>query len=499
VYHKESAVQTPSRVRIRCFLLAGLDWDGFDWTMKMTMIRGFALSALLALFLSGCSSKKLEAKVKQLETEMEEFQTSHDEAIARQDQTISEKSAALDEANNKSREKISELTSERDRLTYTVKELQNKLDSIQAEAKARKPNAGSADSDGPDLAKDPKFSDAMVSIVGDVTKSVGVVIDDGGKRYIYTSGDTLGGNTRLTITNASGTKFTKFGSLQTSENYALVRIELLEEGVPSIPLATSDEIVGSQSNLYCLSLSPGAGGAATGGKLRAYNQTDNAVECDASLLTGKAGAAIVDTDTGKIVAVVVNQTGAVSTLWERVADLTEVQAAGLRVNKAISWQPVPIKAFLDESGKIRNFNRMTRLVEAFAGMTPSADGLGMSGAIGEGGTVLSVLSAASDVQIAAEAVALDADLAQKKIRLGEADLKKRLKGFFSSVVSQSKASMSGFVPGSFSSYHRKLAEQSLTWRTEADQKLKKTAEGVDTLSFSKPTDRKAGQKVDNNW
>lgn len=457
--------------------------------MKTIMIRCCAVSCLSVVLLAGCSSKKLEAKVKKLEKEIEELQISHDEAIARKDQTIHEKVAAFDEASGKSHDKISELSGECDRLKDEVRDLQLKLGRQQADADASKATAGSPAGEGPDLTKDPKFSDAMVSIVGDVSKSTGVVVEDGGKRYIYTSGDTLGGNTRLVITSAGGTKFTKFGSLQTADGCALVRIELLEETAPAIALAPANFNVASQNSLQCLSLSPGAGGSVAGAKVMVYNQTDESIGCDINTLIGKAGAAIVDPSSGKVVAVVVNQTEEVSSLWAPAVDPARDRVLALRVNRSISWQPVAIKAFLDESRRIRDFNRMTRVVHAFGGMTPGADGLGISGAVGEGGTVRSVLTAAADVPIAAEAVALDAQLAQKKVRLGEADLKRRLKGLFSSVASQSKAGLTGFTPDSFSQFHRKSAEQSLKWRTEADRVLNTTEETIESLNIAKPVDR----------
>jgi hypothetical protein len=145
---------------------------------------------------------------------------------------------------------------------------------------------------------------------------------------------------------------------------------------------------------------------------------------------------------------------------------------------------VPIATFLAESKKIADFDRFTRVILAFAAMTPAPDGLGIGGNLGGDATIKSVLEDAKGLQPAREALELHDNLANKRgQRLGEVDLKKRITGMFASVAAQSKKLAAGFEPGAFSPVHAKAVQQSLAWRKDADRELNNKMESIATLSL----------------
>ena len=56
--------------------------------------------------------------------------------------------------------------------------------------------------------------DAVVMIEGDESQGTGCIIREGRKYYLYTAAHVLSGNTKLSVTNAEGRKFSKFGDLE---------------------------------------------------------------------------------------------------------------------------------------------------------------------------------------------------------------------------------------------------------------------------------------------
>ncbi len=130
------------------------------------------------------------------------------------------------------------------------------------------------------------------------------------------------------------------------------------------------------------------------------------------------------------------------------------------------WKAVPVATFLAEAKKIADYNRLTGVAQAFAGLN-TTPGLGLTLTIAGSRTGLSILTAAKDLPIAAETITLHDDIAAKRVRLGEADLKKRIASIISSAVTQLQRGEADFVPAKFNPYHRPYAEEAQKWHKDA--------------------------------
>ncbi|MCF7733416.1 MAG: hypothetical protein K9N23_17125 [Akkermansiaceae bacterium] len=450
--------------------------------MRTSILRGLAIPCLLALLLSGCSKKKYEAKIKELEENIETIESEYEERIEEQDDELSEIERAKEDAEEKSTEKIGQLTEEINTLKSHQSDLQQKLDRVKAELYAKTPKDASVPGHKDfDPAEQEKFSNAMATISGDSTKGAGFIVEDAGKYHLYTTAAILSGNTRLTIATAGGTKLTKFGNLEVADGCDFVRLELQEsDNIPALQLASADSETTTTSKLCCMGIAP-ANGSVTSEIVSPFGQGDETINLDPSKLTGKTGGPVIDTVTGKVLAIVTTPASERSDLWSEPADNGAARLTVSRINRTLSWQTVSVAAFLSEGKAIVDFDRFTKVVVAFAALAPSPEGLGVDTAIGNSETVNTVLSEATGLPVAAETIALHTLIASNKSRMGEADLKKRITSIFATVNSQSKRSVADFTPAKFSSYHRKAAEQSLKWREDADQRLKSTIEGIADL------------------
>jgi hypothetical protein len=235
-----------------------------------------------------------------------------------------------------------------------------------------------------------------------------------------------------------------------------------------------------------------ASGGVTGEMLTTYGQSGDNIPLDPTAVANRIGGPVIDIASGTVVAIITSTStaGETESLWAAPAapaDGSQVTAS--RINRDISWQAVPIAAFLTEGKRLRDFDRYTRVVSAFAAMTPTPDGLGFDNQVGENETIRSALTDAKEVPVVAEAATLDGQMAAKKTRLGEADLKRRIASLFSTVASQSKANSATFDPAKFSAFRRKAAERSVGWRKEAMEKLAATASGLAELELKPPTEK----------
>lgn len=470
--------------------------------MRTSILRGLAIPCLLALLLSGCSKKKYEAKIKDLKEEMETIESEYEERIEEQEDQLAEIERAKEDAEEKSTEKIDQLTEEVNTLKSHQSDLQQKLDRVQRELDAKTPQDASVPGHKDfDPAEQEKFANAMTTISGDSTNGAGFIVEDAGKHYLYTTAAILSGNTRLTIATAGGTKLTKFGNLEVADGCDFVRLEVQElqesDKIPALQLASTGSETTTASKLYCLGIAP-ANGSVTSELVTPYGQGDETINLDAYKLAGKTGGPVIDTATGKVVAIVTTPASERSDLWSEPVDNQAAQLAASRINRTISWQAVPVAAFLAEGKAIVDFDRFTKVVVAFAALAPNPGGLGVDAAIGNSETVSTVLSEATEIPVAAETIALHTLLASDKSRMGEADLKKRITSIFATVNSQSKRNVAGFDPAKFSTYHRKAAEQSLKWREDANQRLQSTMEGIAGLELKPAVEKPATRDRNDN-
>ncbi len=89
----------------------------------------------------------------------------------------------------------------------------------------------------------PRISNAVLIIEGDLSVGTGFIVAAGGKKYANTAAHVFSGNSKLTIRNASGTGFKKFGNLEGAEGADLVRLEILGEVKDFLELVPPDSLL----------------------------------------------------------------------------------------------------------------------------------------------------------------------------------------------------------------------------------------------------------------
>lgn len=446
--------------------------------LQVTAVCGISL-----LLLPGCN-KRYITKIKELEEEKNTLVEEHDTELEKRDEEFREKELALEKTEEETAAKLDEITQERDRLANELDSAKDEIKRLTKEIDEKTPKDASTPGHSDfNPAKEEKYANAMATITGDAGSGTGFIVEDGGKHYLYTSASVISRNSRLAVSSAGGTKFSKFGNMEVAAGCDFVRLELLEaDDATALQLAPSGHQVSTEHRLCCLGIA-GANGNVTGELINPFGQSNETIDLDPNLLNGKVGGPVIDTTTGKVLAVVTPPPNEQAELWQNPNAGTDVQYRAARINRNISWEPAPVAGFLAEGKRISDFDRFTKIVYAFAAMTLTPEGLGIENSVGNSETVKSVLAEVKDLQVVSDAVALHTQLASKKGRIGEADLKKRATSLFSTVDSQSKRNTVGFDPSKFSAYHRKAAEQSLKWRTEAALQLQRTAEGVADLDL----------------
>ena len=434
--------------------------------MKLRAVRHLVPLSIVVFALSACSNKKNLAKIHDLETQIETLQEEAATTTSDLNRQISDREEAARTAQSETAQQIQQLTAERDTATQELAAAKAEVARAEAAnsakvAKAAK-EASALSQAAFDPAKDAKFTDALATVSGDKSTGTGFVVNSGGKLFLYTSASTLAGNTSLTITNTAGAKFTKFGNLEVAEKISFVRLELLETApVPALSLADDDAKVDTQTALTCLATESTAGSA--------QGQSADTISVDMATIQGKAGSPLLVTASGKLLAIIIDPAAEPRhQLWDDPSGQAgePVGPRAARLNRRVTWKAIPIASFLADSKKLADFNRFTGVAQALA-LLNSSPGLGLNATVAGSHTGLSILTAAKDLPIASEVLTLRDDLASKRLRLGEADLKKRLSSINSSAVTQMQRGAADFVPAKFNPYHRPYAEEAIKWRKDA--------------------------------
>jgi len=453
--------------------------------MNLAVARHLALLSLPLFALSGCSNKKNLAKIHDLETQIEASQEENTTAINELNREMSEREEATRTAQNEAAKQIQQLTTERDQAVEQLAAAKSEKSRVDASRAAALPKDASTPGH-PEFnpAKEAKFTNALATITGDKFTGTGFVVSTAGKLYLYTSASLIARNSRLAISNAAGTKFTKFGNLEVADKTSFVRLELLEtDAVPALQLADDDAKLGADTGVTCLATEGGAGSVVSEHGT-AQGQTDELINVDLTVIQGKASGPLLENATGKVLAIVIDPaTEPQHQLWvEPAAAGQPAEPSALRavrLNRRVQWKGVPISSFLADAKKLAEYNRLTGVAQALGALNTSP-GLGLTTTIAGSRTALSILTDAKDLPLATEVITLRDDMASKRLRLGEADLKKRFNNIISSAMTQMQRGDAEFVPAKFNAYHRPYAEDALKWRKEAQRRLQSAGSGSDS-------------------
>ena len=451
--------------------------------MNAPVVRRLLILSIALFSLSGCRDKKDIALIQQLETERDQAEEENTKTVNELHTQLEAQEEAARTALAEATQQVQKLTAERDAITQQMAAFKSDVARAEAARIAKLPKDPSTPGH-PEFnpAKESKYTNAMATITGDKSVGTGFVATSGGKLYLYTTASALAGNTRFSISNAAGTKFTKFGNLEVAEKTPFVRLELLEtDAVPSLKLADDDTRVGADTKVTCIG-TEGSSGSLVSSQGPAMGQTDDTISVDASILQGKCGGPLLETATAKVIAIVVNPAADANELWVeppvagQAADQTPLRAC--RLNRRALWKEIPITTFLADAKKLADYNRLTRIAQALSMLTSTAD-FGLTTTLSGSHTVQSVLTEAKDFSVAAEVLTLHEDIASKRVRLGEADLKKRFANIFASAASALKRGEADFVPAKFNPFHRPFADTAIKWRKEATKRFQTASGGAE--------------------
>jgi serine protease Do len=354
-----------------------------------------------------------------------------------------------------------------------IKELERKIAELESEkakltAKTEKPAAsGLYDADDK---INPRISNAVLIIEGDKSVGTGFIVSTGGKKYVYTAAHVFSGNTKLTIRNASGTGFKKFGNLEAAEGADLVRLEILEDVKDFLELVPPDSSLQINSGIAALG-NGGGNGVISVEKGKILGTSGDTLEVSAGIIQGNSGGPVVDLVSGKAVGEVTHLTSQRKDLWSEGTRQGEVRRFACRLNKDWKWKVMKIGTFLTEGKSLEEFDEQTRLCFAMAQLQPSETGLRLNAKVGGDTTIMEIFQKNQDNELVKSLISMNTDLSSRKTSLSDAELKKKFRSLLAQTQSQAQRSSDSFKPQNFAWFHRNLATVSVQGRKECLEAL----------------------------
>ena len=314
--------------------------------------------------------------------------------------------------------------------------------------------------------------DAVVLIVGDQSQGTGCIIREGTKHYLYTAAHVLSGNTRLTVTNAEGRKFNKFGDLETAEGADLVRLRMFDDDPgEALELADSESSIAVGAEISVLGNGGGEGViAAEEGKILGLG-TDS-IEVDAEIIQGNSGGPVVIRRNGRVAGIVTHLTAKREDIWAQGTRFGDVRRFACRVDRSWEWTTLPLSSFLAQSREVAEYDRLTRVALAIGALHPTTAGLRLDTQLAENITALSILTEAEDMPVVASLIQMNNELSSRKMRSSDADLRRRFRSLIAAAISEVSRQGANLSPAKMSWLHRKEAEESIAWRKKAIETLK---------------------------
>lgn len=336
-----------------------------------------------------------------------------------------------------------------------------------ATATAKSASTGVLDRDGK-VRQD--LSDAVVVIEGDKSVGTGFLAQESGAIYFYTAAHVLCGNSKLTVRNASGRQFAKFGGIEVAEGADLVRLKLAEPYEHPLTIAPPDEAIPIGTAVAALGNGGGQGVVAveTG---KVLGTSGESLEIDAAVIQGNSGGPLLVANTGSVVGLITHLTARRNDLWSQGTRQGQVRRFACRVNLPRKWLAMSAATFMADDKTLGAFDEQTLLGFALSSLesigTPT-----LSGAMGFATPEQSeVIRRNRDHPVVMELTKLDGDLQSGKVRLGAVDRKKRLASILGSLRTRLGEGKATLKPEALNPYHRALAEDSLAARTRALEAL----------------------------
>ena len=309
-------------------------------------------------------------------------------------------------------------------------------------------------------------SNSVLIIEGDKSVGTGFMAKVDDKIYFYTAAHVLSGNSKLTVKNASGKQFTKFGNFEYAEGADMVRMavtEPVEEYLEIVPSGVDFQI---QTEIAALGNGGGTGVVAME-KGRIMGTSGDSVEVDAGIIKGNSGGPIVHLESGKVVGLVTHLTAEQKDIWSEGTRQAEVRRFACRMNKQWEWKTVRIGGFLNEAKALNEYDELTRLCYAIAALEPLTTGMRLDVNVGNGTeTAVAIFDRNKDKPLVKAIVKMNSELAARRLMLSESDLKKRFRSILGETISMAQRNNAGFKAEEMSWFHRSRATSSVEARTD---------------------------------
>lgn len=323
----------------------------------------------------------------------------------------------------------------------------------------------------------PRISNAVLIIEGDLGVGTGFVAAVDGKKYLYTAAHVFSGNSKLTIKNTGGISFKKFGALEAAEGADLIRMEILEEVKDFLEIYPADAELPINTPIAALGNGGGTGVVAVE-KGRILGTSADSLEVDAGIIQGNSGGPVVDRLSGRAVGVVTHLRAERKDVWSEGTRQAEVRRFAVRLNRSWKWKATNIGSFLAEGKALAEFDELTRLGFAMAQLEPLTNGMRLDQNIGGGSTAMEILQKNQANPLVRSLIQMNGELAARKTSLSTAELKKKFRSLLGQVHSQAIRSNDAFKPQSFAWFHRSRSAVSVKARKEC---LDSLSHGLDAL------------------
>ncbi|MES2439887.1 MAG: serine protease [Verrucomicrobiota bacterium] len=352
-----------------------------------------------------------------------------------------------------------------------IKELERKMAELERE-KARlsgelpAPGATSANGlFGADGKVNPRLSNAVLIIEGDQSVGTGFIVSADGKKYVYTAAHVFSGNSKLTIRNASGTGFKKFGDLEAAEGADLVRLEILEEVKDSLEIYPETSLLHLNTRIAALG-NGGGNGVVSVEQGRILGTSGDSLEVDAGIIQGNSGGPVIEQSSGKAVGLVTHLTSGRKDLWSEGTRQGEVRRFACRLNKEWKWKVMKIGTFLAEGKSAAEFDAFTKLCYAMVQLKPLESGMRLD-TRGDGDTTaMQIIQENQDNALVKSLISMNTELASRKTSLSDSDLKKKFRSLLGQVQAQAARTNETFKPQGFAWFHRTRGVASAKAREE---------------------------------
>jgi hypothetical protein len=198
-------------------------------------------------------------------------------------------------------------------------------------------------------------------------------------------------------------------------------------------------------------------------------------EIDSNALSQNFGCPLFVAESGKVIAIFgSNSPGASLTLWpdDTSNRSGETRTRAVRLNRPLVWKPSTMNGFLEERRKIDDLIKTTRVLYALASVKVADETIELGGTIeGSRLTMAQVIQQYAAPGVSAALQKVQADLANKKVRVAQRDILRGLAKILGETKGNgSRQAMELKIIG-FSAYHRALAESALKWHGQADQAI----------------------------